>query len=61
MRYIVEDEEMFLLVAPDLKNMPKQSRGQLIKKVKLKNVEAVVDRSEPRCLLIGIADYVSGP
>ncbi len=51
LRLLILDEEYFLLFEPD-KNM--NNCGQLLKKAQLLNIEIMIDRSDPRALMVGI-------
>ena len=53
--YIVEDFNNFILIETDLSN-PKQNWAKILYNVGLKNIEAVIDRSEPLILIVGIKD-----
>ena len=46
-RYIVEDEEFFVLIEPDFERIADRI-ARIDKKISLKKVEAMIDRSEPR-------------
>lgn len=50
-RLLILDEEYFLLFEPD-KNI--KNSGQLLKKALLLNVDIMIDRSDPRTLMVGI-------
>lgn len=51
--YIVEDVKKFILIEPD---MTKTKWAKILYNVSLKNVEAIIDRSEPLVLLVGIKE-----
>lgn len=53
--YIVEDYNNFILIETDLSNS-KQNWAKILYNVGLKNIEAVIDRSEPLILIVGIKD-----
>ena len=57
-RYIVEDEEFFVLIEPDFERIAERI-ARIDKKISLKKVEAMIDRSEPRNLILGFSDYTS--
>lgn len=56
--YIVEDFNNFILIGTEL-NSPKENWAKILYNVSLKNIEAVIDRSEPLILIIGIKDIPS--
>lgn len=49
--YIAEDEENFILISPDYNKI---HWAQILVNVKLKNTEAVIDRADPRVLIVAI-------
>ena len=57
-RYIVEDEEFFVLIEPDFERIADRI-ARIDKKISLKKVEAMIDRSEPRNLILGFSDYTT--
>ena len=56
--YIVEDFNNFILIETDMSNQ-QQNWEKILYNVGLKNIEAVIDRSEPLILIVGIKDVPS--
>jgi len=53
--YIAEDDENFILITPDYS---KVKWAHILHNVKLKYVEASIDRADPRLLMINIKNKV---
>ncbi len=58
-RYVLVDPDFFILVEPDFSNQD-QYQVKVAKKVPLKQVQGVIDRSESRHLLMGFATFQEG-
>jgi hypothetical protein len=55
-RYVIVDEEYFILIEPEIVKMD-EYRVKVHKKTWLKHVECMVDRTEPRNLIVGFAQF----
>jgi|LauGreDrversion4_2_1035121.scaffolds.fasta_scaffold103112_2 hypothetical protein len=53
-RYVIVDEEYFMLVEPDFSSINGQYKVKIHIKQPLKLVEAMIDKSEPRNLIVGL-------
>jgi hypothetical protein len=50
--YLVEDDENFIIVTPEI---VRNKWALVVHNYKLNDVEAILDRSEPRMLIVSIA------
>lgn len=57
-RYVMIDPEFFILIEPDF-TVQNENRIIIHQKVPLKYVESLVDKSDPRNLVIGFAVFFS--
>lgn len=55
-RYVLVDQEFFILIEPDFSKTD-DYRVKVHVKVPLKHVEAMIDRTEPRNLIVGFATF----
>ncbi len=59
-RYVIVDEEYFMLVEPDFTALNGNYKVKIQIKQPLKMVEAMVDKTEPRNLIVGLVTLVKG-
>ena len=55
-RYVLVDQDFFILIEPDF-NKSEEYRVKVHNKIPLKLVESMIDRTEPRNLVIGFAVF----
>ena len=55
-RYVMIDPEFFILIEPDF-SVQNENRILIHQKVPLRHVESLVDKSDPRNLVIGFAVF----
>ncbi len=55
-RYVMVDQDFFILIEPEF-GQNSEYRVKLHKKIYLKNVEAMIDRTEPKNLIVGFATF----
>ena len=59
-RYVIVDEEFFMLVEPDFTSFSGQYKVKIQIKQPIKMVEAMVDKTEPRNLIVGLFTLQKG-
>ena len=59
-RYVLVDDDYFVIIEPDQQKQ-EDYKVKVHKKILLKNAEALVDRTEPRNLIIGMAQINKNP
>ena len=55
-RYVLIDSDFFILIEPEF-NQSNEYRVKVHTKMQLKSVEAMIDRTEPKNLVIGFASF----
>ena len=55
-RYVLIDSDYFILIEPEF-NSSNEYRVKVHTKILLKGVEAMIDRTEPKNLVIGFATF----
>tara|TARA_B110000285_G_scaffold149054_1_gene166389 strand:- start:278 stop:475 length:198 start_codon:yes stop_codon:yes gene_type:complete len=55
-RYVMIDPEFFILIEPDFA-IQNENRIMIHQKIPLRHVESLVDKSDPRNLVIGFAVF----
>ena len=55
-RYVLIDQDYFVLIEPDFSNS-NEYKVRVHAKVALKHVESMIDKIEPRNLIIGIVTF----
>jgi hypothetical protein len=55
-RYVLVDQDFFILIEPDF-NKSDEYKVKVHKMVPLKHVESMIDRTEPRNLIMGFATF----
>ena len=58
-RYVLVDPDYFILVEPEFSKQ-EDYRVRVHRKIQLKQAECMVDRTEPRNLILGFATFTSG-
>lgn len=59
-RYVLADPEYFILIEPEFGKQSDDYRVLIHVKQPLKQVESMIDRTEPRNLIIGFATFTKG-
>lgn len=55
-RYVLVDQDFFILIEPDL-GKADEYKVKVHRKIPLKHVESMIDRTEPRNLIMGFATF----